>query len=198
MEIIEKIAQISEAAKRQKIVVTDITLEGKVISDLPAFKRTYVLREEEAGEGEGNTQPTLDIEDEESKTKYDSKGAAAAGIFDALINGDYEEAEQAVQDYKKLAQSDTEGSDEDKDDDDDDDAEGDADLNGEASGTDHDYMMKAEESMEEDATVMGFLGGQKQGAAVRDNPDEDDRDVNKNQPDDDEDDEEEDGAVGGY
>lgn len=143
MQIIEQIKKIQEAAKRQGIVVTDILSNGTVVSDLPAYHRTYHLNES-INEADEEKEDRLEMDDEKMKTKYDNKEASATAIVDNIIKGDFESALEALNDYKKLHQTDKE------DKDSEDDSEDDADEDGEMSGIDKDYMMPASSDDEND------------------------------------------------
>jgi len=156
MQIIKRIKKLQEAAKRQGIVVTDILDDGTVVSDLPAYTRTYRLRESEECpycNGEGCEKcMKLEVEDEEVKTKHADKADAATDIVDSIIKGDFEAAHEALDDFIKLYVSDKAEEDEKESEEseaEENSAEEDAENNADASGIDSDALMPVEDEEDE-------------------------------------------------
>lgn len=166
MQIIEKIKLIQEAAERQGIVVTDILEDGTVVSDLPAFRRTYKVKLKEAFPDEDEDEKDVDgdtldgedkepeddfeleLADEESKVDYDSKEAAAVAIVDNIILQDFDKAHEALEDYIALYQ--TDGAEGDPEGEEGDEVADDAEIDGEQAGTEDEYLMPADEEEEEE------------------------------------------------
>ena len=143
MKIIEKIKQLQEAAKKQGIIVTDITEDGLVESDLPAVKRTYRFDEVDG---------KLILDDEKIKTNHASKEDAATDIVDSIIKGDFEAAHEALDDFIKLYVSDKADEDENESEEsevEEDSAKEDAENHADASGIDSNALMPVEDEEDE-------------------------------------------------